>query len=205
MNKSSKNIFTPKYAKGATPLTRDELDGLIPNYINTQAELNTLERENIVAGVNWAAKKKTKNILTVTFAYELHRRMFGGVWKWAGEPRKSDKNIGISWMHIPTSLPTLFQNTETWIAGGVYSWDEIGARFHHRLVEIHAFPNGNGRHARQMTDLLMEINGQPLFTWGAGLGNSSLEDDGAVREEYIAALREADQKKYQKLILFVRA
>jgi Fic-DOC domain mobile mystery protein B len=196
--------FTPKYAKGATPLTRDELAGLIPNYITTQGELNTLERTNILDGLKWANKKAGANILTVDFTHDLHRRMFDQVWKWAGSPRNSDKNIGIPWTQISIALPTLLRNVETWIQGNVYPRDEIGARFHHRLVEIHVFPNGNGRHARIMTDLLLEKNGQTPFSWGASQGALLLEEEGDARSEYIAALQEADQKKFRKLIQFVR-
>lgn len=194
-----------KYPKGATPLTRDELAGLIPDYIRTQGELNLLERENIVEATNWSAKTRAKNVLTMEFAYELHRRMFGNVWKWAGTPRQSDKNIGIPWQQISTQLGALFKDVETWIATKSYSWDEIGARFHHRLVAIHAFPNGNGRHSRTMTDLLLNLHGEAIFSWGANRGELPLEEDGAVRNDYIVALQEADERKYAKLVQFVRS
>ena len=197
--------FTPKYPKGATPLTRDELAGLIPNYISTQGELNTLERTNILAAQKWSSKKTTADILSVGFVYTLHAKMFDQVWKWAGSPRTSDKNIGVPWSQITTALPTLLKNAETWISGNVYSWDEIGARFHHRLVEIHVFPNGNGRHARIMTDLLLEKYGQIPFSWGENQGPLPLEEEGATRTEYIEALREADLKKFARLVRFVRS
>lgn len=197
--------FVLKYPKGATPLTRDELAGLIPDYIRTQGELNLLERENIVEATNWIAKTRAKNVLTMEFAYELHRRMFGNVWKWAGSPRQSDKNIGIPWQQISTQLGALFKDVETWIAAKSYSWDEIGARFHHRLVAIHAFPNGNGRHSRTMTDLLLDLHGETVFSWGADRGELPLEEDGAVRDDYIVALQEADERRYAKLVQFVRS
>jgi len=197
--------FTPKYPKGATPLTRDELAGFIPSYITTQGELNTLERTNILAGQKWASKKHVEDILSVGFIYGLHAKMFDQIWKWAGSPRTSDKNIGIPWSQIPTALPALLKNVETWIAGNVYPWDEIGARFHHRLVEIHVFANGNGRHARITTDLLLEKSGFPPFSWGANHGPLPLDEDGVTRTEYIEALREADQKKFARLVRFVRS
>lgn len=198
-------MFKPKYPKGATPLSADELGGLIPDYIRTQGELNTLERDNIMEAINWVAKKKkTEEILSVSFAYELHRRMFNQVWKWAGTPRNSDKNIGIPWTQISTALPTLFMDAQTWIHKKTYPWDELGARFHFRLVAIHSFPNGNGRHARLMTDTLLENNGQNPFTWGSNLGELPLEDEGPARTEYIKSLQEADERKFNRLIQFVR-
>jgi len=194
-----------QYPKGATPLDRDELAGLIPNYITTQGELNSLERDNIVDAVNWAAKKKTKDRASISFAYNLHREMFGRVWKWAGTLRRTDKNIGIAWEQIPNQLPALFKDLEYWVTNRTDSWDEIGARFHHRLVAIHAFPNGNGRHARLLTDLILESHGETSFTWGMVSDNSLLEADGPLRDEYIEALREADARKMTRLIQFVRS
>jgi Fic-DOC domain mobile mystery protein B len=199
-------ILKIQYPKGATPLDPDELAGLIPNYITTQGELNTLERDNILDALTWAAKKKkTKDRASISFAYDLHQQMFGRVWKWAGTLRKTDKNIGVAWAQVSSQLPSLFQDLDYWIINQTYSWDEIGARFHHRLVAIHAFPNGNGRHARLLTDLIFETHGQIPFTWGMSSANSSLEADGVLRDEYIEALRETDSKKMTRLIQFVKS
>ena len=198
-------ILKIQYPKGATPLDRDELAGLIPTYITTQGELNSLERDNILDALNWAAKKKAKDRTSISFAYDLHKQMFGRVWKWAGTLRKTDKNIGVAWAQVSSQLPLLFQDLEYWIINQTYSWDEIGARFHHRLVAIHAFPNGNGRHARLLTDLILEVHGQIPFTWGMDSESASLEADGALRDEYIEALREADSKNMTRLIRFVRS
>lgn len=164
-----------------------------------------LERENILDALTWAHGKKHPDLLTVSFAYELHKRMLGRVWKWAGKIRQSDKNLGVQWDQIPTQLASLLDNTRHWTKANTYPWDEVAARFHHRLVSIHAFPNGNGRHARIMTDLLLEVNGQDIFTWGLNSSESSLETEGAHRDEYIAGLQEADTKKFDRLIRFAKS
>ena len=75
-----------------------------------------------------------------------------------------------------------------------WSIDEISARFHHRLVYIHPFPNGNGRCARTMTDLLLHRSGHQRFQWGAGL-----EKVGEARSRYISALQAADRNDYGPL------
>ena len=82
-----------------------------------------------------------------------------------------------------------------------YPPDEIAVRFHHRLVAIHPFPNGNGRHARLMADLLVERLGQPRFTWGS----RSLVDASTTRQAYIAALQAADARNYAPLLVFSRS
>src|SRR5262245_29375714 len=111
-----------KYPKGATPLDPDERAGLIPTYITQQGELNTLERENILEALTWATKKRKPDIGTVTFCYELHRRMFNRVWKWAGKPRQTDKNIGVHWPQISIQLHELLKDLDHWIANNTYPW-----------------------------------------------------------------------------------
>ena len=193
------------YPPGATPLDPNEVDGLIPDYITTHGELNALERENILEASNWAHDRQHADILNATFAFDLHKRMFSRVWKWAGTPRKSDKNIGVSWNQIPTELATLLGDVKYWIENKTYGWDEIGARFHHRLVSTHVFVNGNGRHARMMTDILLSSAGQESFSWGLRTSNDALEVEGPLREQYISALKKADQCDYAALLRFVRS
>lgn len=196
--------FQFKYPKGATPLDKNEINGLIPDYISTQEELNELEKENILEAMNWVDGKILKECLTVSFAYKLHKKMFGHVWKWAGEPRKSDKNIGrVKWDQVPTQLELLLKNTLYWIENKIYPWNEIATRFHHRLTCIHPFVNGNGRHARLFTDVLLFTYGQELFTWGRIKSKSAIETEGILREEYLSALREADEGNFERLISFV--
>ena len=197
--------FNPIYPPGATPLDPNEIADLIPDYITTQGELNILEQQNIIEGMNWADRQKKLDVLNITFSYELHRQMFNQVWKWAGKPRTTDKNIGFHWQQIPTQLNNLFANTRYWIENKTYKWDELAIRFHHRLVFIHAFPNGNGRHARLMTDILLKLNNQKPFTWGANMGSSPIEVEGKTRKAYISALKKADQNNFVDLIKFAKS
>lgn len=192
-----------KYPKGATPLDINEINGLIPDYITTQGELNTIEKENIVKAIKWSTGRNHKEILEVDFVFNLHKKMFSDVWKWAGQQRTTDKSIGIDWQQIPMQLKQLLDNTKYWINSTTYPWREIAARFHHRLVEIHAFPNGNGRHARLMTEILLQQHAQPLPNWGLHKSNDTIDVEGKIRDEYIISLKEADNKKYVRLINFM--
>jgi Fic-DOC domain mobile mystery protein B len=188
------------YPPGATPLDADELASLIPGHITTQSELNEWEQLNIVHGENWA-RRQHKGILNEAFVRQLHKQMFGETWKWAGEFRKSDKNIGVHWLMIGVELKKLLDDAHYQVEHASYRPDEIAVRFHHRLVAIHPFPNGNGRHARLMADLLVERLGQPRFTWGS----RSLVDASETRQRYIAALQAADARDIAPLLDFVRS
>lgn len=186
---------------GATPLDPDEAEGLIPTHVSTREELNRLEQENIVAALQWLGTSRPGSILDEAFMCNLHRRMFGRVWKWAGRFRDSDKNIGIAREDIGVELHKLCEDTKAQIEHQSYAPDEIAYRFHHRLVSIHPFPNGNGRHARLFTDLLLEkLLHRPPFTWGGMRG----VPEGEVRAAYLDALRAADGGDYGKLAGFVR-
>ena len=187
-------------APGATPLDPDEAAGLRPTSIATRGELDAFEQANILDAEQWASKRKHNDILSDEFIRELHRRMFDQVWSWAGKYRTSDKNIGVPWPQVPVKVRELCDNTRYQVEHATYAWDERGARFHHRLVAIHPFPNGNGRHARLMTDVLLFNHDQPLFTWGARSAGPVAE----TRERYLAALRAADDLDYTALIAFVR-
>lgn len=195
--------FKLTYPSGATPLDPNEIEGLIPDYITTQKELNILEQQNIIEGVNWADRQKKSDVLNMKFNYELHRQMFNQVWKWAGSPRTTDKNIGAYWEQIPTQLNNLFSNTRQWIENKTYKWDELAVRFHHKLVFIHVFPNGNGRHARLMTDIFLKFHQQKPFTWGQKMYSLPIEVEGKTRKAYISALQKADENNFIDLIKFV--
>jgi len=150
----------------------------------------------------WARGGDREGVLTEDFLRQLHKRMFGNVWKWAGQYRTSNKNIGVFSELIGTELHKLIDDIRFWIENETFPPDEIAARFHHRLVAIHPFVNGNGRHARLMTDLLLEKQlGRPRFSWG----EATLEEEGRARSRYIAALRSADQGDYSLLMQFVRS
>jgi Fic-DOC domain mobile mystery protein B len=194
------------YSPGATPLDPDEAAGLIPSHIRTQAELNQWEEANILDAQDWLLRKlKTSQsaaLLTEGFVRDLHQRMFKQTWRWAGSFRSSNKNIGIDWPHIATRLRTLLGNTLYQIEqSSGESADQLAASFHHQLVCIHPFPNGNGRHARLMADALIMSLGQPRFTWG----QAPLEAAGNARERYLTALRAADVDQWELLNAFVRS
>ncbi len=192
--------LTPEYPQGATPLDADELASLIPKHITTQSELNEWEQLNIEQGEAWARRQR-KDILSEAFVRQLHQKMFGETWSWAGSFRKSNKNIGVEWQQISVKLRDLLNDTHYQIKHATYPPDEISTRFHHRLVLIHPFPNGNGRHARMMADLLIQQLGQPRFTWGSKNLTALTE----TRTRYITALRAADGGNIQPLLDFVRS
>lgn len=184
----------------ATPLTPEEREGLIPSYITLRRELNEAEQANIFETEQWAFGR-TRNVLDEGFLTDLHTRMFGRVWRWAGKFRLTERNVGVDPYRIAIDLRQLLDDCRYWVAHHTYSPDEIGARFHHRLVAIHPFPNGNGRHARLATDLLLTALGQPRFSWG----RTSLVNPGETRQAYVAALRAADGRNIKPLLEFVRA
>lgn len=190
------------YPEGATPLDPNEVEGLIPTHITKREELDRWEQENINEALAWVEERKPKDILNERFTKLLHKKMFCNVWKWAGTFRKCDRNIGGSWYNIPVELKQLCDDAQYWIAHQTFSEDEIAARFHHRLVSIHLFPNGNGRHARTMADILLEyVFNKPPFTWGS----ADLIKSGEDRKKYIESLQAADKEDYKLLLRFVRS
>jgi Fic-DOC domain mobile mystery protein B len=191
------------YAPRATPIDPDEAAGLVPTHITTQGDLNAWEQINIAQGDRWAARQKKRDLLDEGFIRDLHHHMFDKTWQWAGTFRKSDKNIGVDWTQVAVKLSNLVENTKYQIDNHVFDADEIAVRFHHQLVWIHAFPNGNGRHARLMADLLALRLGRPRLTWGGG--KASIASAGVLRDRYLVALRAADQGQLDDLIAFARS
>ena|SRR5687767_2296543 len=188
------------HAPGATPLDPDEAEGLIPLHITTRAQLDEWEHLNIIEGEEWAFAKKRSDVLTDHFFRELHRRMFGSTWKWAGTYRKTDKNIGIPWSRIPEGVRNLCADARAWIEYTSFSAEEAAVRLHLRSVQVHAFPNGNGRHARLLADVLLHTLGLPRLPWrGADLQRPS-----DTRDAYISALRRADLGEIAPLVLIAR-
>ena len=185
---------------GGTELTEEEREGLIPSYITLRSELNEAEQANILEAEEWAFMRK-RDLLEEKFLNNLHKRMYGNVWRWAGRYRTSGKNIGIDAYRIPTELRQLLDDCRYWIENGTYEPDEIAVRFHHRMVSIHCYSNGNGRHARLAADLLLKSMGQERFSWGG----ENLVDVGETREQYIAALQAADEHDIGPLLEFVRS
>lgn len=184
-----------------TPLEAEEREQLIPTYITTRAELNEAEQVNITRASLWLRRARNVDVLDDAFLRDLHKRMFGEVWKWAGQYRKTPRNIGIDAYRIPMAVRELVQDARYWVDNGTYPPDEIAIRFSHRLVSIHPFPNGNGRHSRLVADLLAMELGQPRFTWG----RANLVDPGETRRAYVAALRAADGGEIKPLLAFARS
>lgn len=189
------------YPEGATPLNQDEVYNLIPSHITTQKELDEWEQYNILQAEQWAFKIKRSNpeILTIEFINKLHKKMLGQTWKWAGKFRTHQTNIGCASTNIRNELLTLFDDLRYQIAHNVYSLTEIAIRFHHRLVLIHPYPNGNGRLSRLATDIFLYNNQMERFSWG----KRDLTKVGEIRTQYLAALRAADKGDYTSLILFI--
>jgi Fic-DOC domain mobile mystery protein B len=188
------------YPIGSTPLEHEELAELIPDHITTQEELNAWEEKNILIAQEWAFRQK--EILSVSFIKQLHEHMFNETWKWAGRFRKSEKNIAIHWPQIPIKIKELCDDARYQLDHSIFSKDEIAVRFHHRLVFIHPFSNGNGRHARLMADLLITQQGGIRFSWGM---HQDLYKATPVRSQYIESLRLADRGDYSKLLKFARS
>tara|TARA_R110000868_G_scaffold158036_4_gene385886 strand:+ start:51805 stop:52407 length:603 start_codon:yes stop_codon:yes gene_type:complete len=193
-----------EYADGATPLDPDEVEGLIPQHMTIQAQLNEWEQDNILQAEQWLISRiiRLELLLTEKFMKTLHKKMFSDTWKWAGQFRKSNKNIGVEWQQIPTQLKLLLDDVRFQIKHESFELDEIAARFHHRFVAIHPFVNGNGRHSRLATDmLLIKVLALPRFSWG----RESLVNASQTRELYIASLRSADKGDYAQLLGFIRS
>jgi Fic-DOC domain mobile mystery protein B len=189
------------YKDGQTALDEEEKEGLKIKSITTQGELDEFEQLNIEKAVEWTIHKKLKpeNILTEKFIKDLHKRMYGYVWKWAGEFRRTEKNIGIPWTQI--ELKNLVGDTKYWIKNKTYSPEEVAIRFKHRIVSIHCFPNGNGRHSRMMADIIIEsIFKKEIFSWH----QSNMVKANAIRKEYINALKKADDGNVAPLIKFAK-
>jgi len=146
---------------------------------------------------------KKRELLDEGFVRELHPQMFDRTWQWAGTLRQSNKNIGVDWTQVAVKLRDLLDNTRYQIENHVFNEDELTVRFHHQLVLIHAFPNGNGRHARLMADLLSTRLGGPRLTWGGA--SASLTPVGEIRDRYLVALRAADQGRMDGLIELARS
>jgi Fic-DOC domain mobile mystery protein B len=184
----------------ATPLTPEEKQELIPAHITYRGELNEAEQENIVRAQEWAFGRR-RDLLSENFIKDLHKRMLGDVWRWAGRYRTGEKNIGIPFYEVPMAVQQLLADTKAQIDSKAYPPDEIAVRFSHRLVHIHPFPNGNGRLSRLMADLLVMSLGGERFSWGS----TNLQEAGTVRRRYTEAIKAADNHDMVPLLAFARS
>lgn len=189
---------------GQTPLDEEEKEELKLDFISTKSELDEFEQKNIEEAILWLYGRKLSSIqiFSEKFILDLHARMYREVWKWAGKIRKSEKNIGVKPYRISTELKQLLDDSLFWIENEIFSPDEIAIRFKHRLVSIHCFANGNGRHSRLMADLIIEkVFNRPVFSWGA----NDLYQAGEVREIYIKSVKEGDKNNIEPLLKFARS
>ena len=193
-----------EYIEGQTPLDEDEKEGLLIKSITTRGELDEFEQYNIEKAIQWTLGKKWNSgyILTEEFVKGLHRKMFNEVWSWAGKFRKTNKNIGVDKHQIGISLKQLIDDSKYWIEKKSYSDDEIAIQFKHRIVKIHCFANGNGRHSRLIADIIVShIFGKQIFTWSS----ANLNRKGEVRSKYLEAIKAADNGDIKPLVLFARS
>lgn len=196
--------LTIEYRDGQTPLDEEEKQGLRIPTITTREALDEFEQLNIEKAIQWTLGKKLypEQLFSEVYIKNLHKQMFGQVWKWAGTFRTSEKNIGIKSYLISTSLKQLLDDAIFWYKNNSYNSEELAVRFKHRLVSIHCFANGNGRHARLMADLILEkLYGERFFTWG----NTSLVNATEARTTYIKAIKMADKNEIQPLIAFAKS
>lgn len=192
------------YNKGQTPIDEEEKEDLLLRTISTRGELDEFEQANIEKAIEWSLKNSFFRdvVLSIGFIKELHRRMFSEVWGWAGTFRKSNKNIGVDKFSIELELYKLTEDCRFWIANRTYPEDEIAVRYKFRMVSIHPFPNGNGRHSRICGDILVShVLNRPVFTWGG----KRIVEEGETRKRYLDALYKADQGDVGPLLEFARS
>jgi len=192
------------YDKGQTPLDEDEKEDLLIPTIATRTELDEFEQANILDAIEWSTRLKPDipQILNISFLRELHRRMFSEVWAWAGSFRQTNKNMGVDKYLVEQELHKLLQDGKFWIEHQVYPADEIAVRLKHRTVSIHPFPNGNGRHSRIYSDIIVSKGlRRPVFSWGG----KEINHPGEARNIYLKALKAADEGDYRPLIEFARS
>lgn len=189
------------YIAGQTPMDEEEKRDLIPIVLSRE-DLDNFEQENIIEARGWVMQKSVyanADVFDEQFLLNLHKRMYRHVWKWAGKFRKSNKNIGVEFYQIPTELKILLDDVKFWLENKTFPIEHIAVMFHHRLVKIHLFANGNGRHARLCADVIIAKYNATKLSWG---GNSDLIKPDEIRKRYINALREADAGSYEALIEF---
>ena len=193
------------HVAGATPVDPDEAADRLPAGIETVDQLNAFEQTNILSATEWALRSRRRGtpaqVLTEPFLFDLHRRMFDETWRWAGAPRRTDRNTGVHWPTLRVALRERVTDAQLWLAESVFPLDEVAVRLHHGIVLVHPFPNGNGRWSRLAADTLLHAHRHAPFTWGA----TDLTGAGAARAAYLTALRAADRGDVAPLLRFARA
>lgn len=184
----------------ATPLRPEEAAALRVPVVDRR-QLNEIEAANVASGRAWALRSR-KDCLTADYLCELHKRMFGDVWRWAGNYRTFDVNIGNTpFVQVPVEVRQVLDDARYWMDNGTYAPAELAVRLHHRLVLVHPFVNGNGRCTRLLADVVVKrLKAAPL-SWGS----VSLAETGEARAAYVAALRDADNHDLDPLVRFAQA
>jgi len=178
---------------GATPI--DDVSGLIPTHISTRSELNEWETANILKAVKYHLSEKRKLTINIQWLKKLHKEMFGESWKWAGKFRQRNLSLGIDWHNINDQIKALVDDIAYWRKNNSLSIFEQSIRIHHRLVKIHPFENGNGRHARLVSDIYLYNNNESRPIWPS----DELIEKSNIRDKYISALKDADSGNYSTL------
>ncbi len=186
--------------EGHTELSPEDHDGLIPSYIATRGDLYDAEQRNIAQAL-LRRPPRTDELLDDKYLRDLHNAMFGQVWNWAGQYRTRETNIGIEPTQVAVAVRSLTDDVIWWIDSETFAIDEIAVRFHHRLVAIHPFRNGNGRHGRIAADYLASALGTDPFTWGRFLDLPTSD----LRKAYQCALQHADAGEINPLLAFARS
>lgn len=188
---------------GATP--GDDTSGLILTRLTTRAERNAAEAHAISLAYDkyiFEARRKKRGArwLTNEFICAVHHNMFGSIWKWAGKYRTDNLNIGMDWHLIPEQVRLLCDDFLYWNSPtSTMPVLEVAARLQNRLTKIHPFRNGNGRHARLITDIFFYSHEHPLPKWPQ---THLMAEGHQIRARYIAAMRDADQGNFSSLIQF---
>ncbi len=190
--------------EGATPI--DDVSGLLVD-ITTRGELNDAEGLNILTATDWIDKGRIDDLFTVQFYRELHTKMYDQVWSWAGalrsqtgqtthpgsRPEAVDLDLGRVAMEFHCEWEALNDNSHLL---------PFISRYHHALVLVHPFNNGNGRWSRLAADAVIQrLAGRPPLTWAT----DTLVVDSDERKEYIAALQAADTGDFQPLLDYIVA
>jgi len=185
--------------ENATPV--EDASGLIPTHITTKEQLNEWEVNNILKAAERYLTKRLKRIITVDFIKKVHKDMFDDTWEWAGQFRKRDLSIGVDWHKIQVEVKKLADDIEFWGKGkSDLNIFEQSIRIHHRLVKIHPFLNGNGRHARMIADIFLYSCRHKMPIWPSHEIISSTD----IRKRYINVLNKADKNDYRPLEKFTK-
>lgn len=184
----------------------DDTSGLILTHLTTRTERNAAEAHIISLAYDkyiFEARRKKQGArwFTNEFICAVHRDMFGSIWDWAGKYRTDNLNIGVDWRLISEQIHLLCDDFLYWDSTtSTMTVLEVAARLQNRLTKIHPFRNGNGRHARLITDIFFYSRRHPLPEWP----QTHLMSEGhQIRELYIAAMQKADQGDFSSLIRFL--